>query len=217
MNQDMERSNEDWLKALSTDDIRDQALIDLQHFMLRGVMGYLNTRSDLAHLDRRDLEQLAQDTVQEALLRVQEKLATFKGKSKFTTWATKIAINYLISDLRRQRWRDVSLNQVIEDGTSLEDMIAAGPDAQGNPALVTEQNLVWNTIMEVLQNELTERQRKAIIATQLNGIPLSEAATMLNTNTNNLYKLIHDARLKLKKRLAAQELEPAYILTLFGH
>ncbi len=213
----MERSNEDWLIELQSHEAHDQALSDLRSFMLRGIMGYLNTRSDLAHFDIRDLEQLAQDIVQEALLKIQEKLDTFQGKSKFTTWTTKIAINYLISELRRQRWRDISLHQVVEEGTSLEDMIAAGPDQHGNPALVAERQLVWNTIMSVLENDLTERQRKALVATQLNGVPLSEAATMLNTNTNNLYKLIHDARLKLKKKLIAQGLEPSYILTLFGN
>ena len=212
----MERSNEEWLAALQGDaETRNIALTDLRRFMLRGIMGYLKTRSDLVRMDVHDLDQLAQDTVQEALLKIQDKLLTFKGRSKFTTWATKIAINHLISELRRQRWRDVSLNQVIDSGTSLEDMIAAGPNEAGNPSRTAEQRLVWQAIVAVLENDLTDRQRQAIVATQLKGIPLSEVAVMLETNTNNLYKLIHDARLKIKKHLTAQGLEPSYILTLF--
>jgi RNA polymerase sigma-70 factor (ECF subfamily) len=212
-----DRSNEMWVEALeSGGEVTEQALEELRSFMLRGIMGYLRTRSDLARLDVRDLEQLAQDTVQDALLKVQEKVDTFQGKSKFTTWATKIAINHLISELRRQRWRDVSLNEVLEGGTSLEEIIAAGPNHRGNPSLATERQFVWKAIVDVLENELTERQRQAIVTTQLNGVPMQEAARMLDTNTNNLYKLIHDARLKIKRKLTEKDLGSTYILELFG-
>jgi RNA polymerase sigma-70 factor (ECF subfamily) len=71
-------------------------------------------------------------------------------------------------------------------------------------------------VADVLENELTPRQRQAIVTTQLNGVPMQEAARMLDTNTNNLYKLIHDARLKIKRKLMTQGLEPAYILELFS-
>ncbi len=212
-----ERTNEDWLKALKSDgEARSLALHDLRAFMLRGLMGYLHTRSDLARLDIKDLEQLAEDAVQDALIKVQNKLDTFQGKSKFTTWATKIAINHLISELRRQHWRNVSLQKIIEGGTTLEDIIAAGPGHPSNPSVSAERETVWKAIVYVLKNELTERQRQALVTTQLNGVPMSEAAAMLNTNTNNLYKLLHDARLKLKKEMTAQGLEPSYILDLFA-
>ena len=212
-----ERTNEDWLEALSTEGaLSEEALRDLRAFILRGIMGYLRTRSDLARSDMKDLEELAQDTAQDALLKIQDKLDTFQGKSKFTTWATKIAINHLISDLRRQRWRDISLNEVLDGGTSLEEIIAAGPNDRGNPSLATERRLVWRAVADVLENDLTDRQKQAIVATQLNGVPMQEAARMLDTNTNNLYKLIHDARLKIKRKLAAQGLEPVYILELFS-
>lgn len=211
------RTNDSWLKALQSEgQTRAGALKDLRAFMLRGIMGYLHSRSDLARQDIRDLEQLAEDTVQEALLKVQAKLYTFKGKSKLTTWATKIAINHLISELRRQHWQNVSLQLVIEEGTTLEEVIASGPGNPHNPSVAAERQLVWKAIVSVLENELTDRQRQALVTTQLNGVPLPEAAKMMHTNTNNLYKLLHDARLKLKKKLMAQGLEPGYILDLFA-
>jgi len=212
-----ERSNEEWLSVLRRGDtVTDQALQDLRDFMLRGIMGYLHARSDLSRLDVRDLEELAQDTVQDALLKIQAKLDTFQGKSKFTTWATKIAINHLISELRRQRWRDVSLNEILSGGTLLEEIVSTGPNDSSNPSLATERRLVWLAVADVVQNELTDRQRQAIITTQLNGVPMQEAARMMETNTNNLYKLIHDARLKIKRKLVSRGLEPDYILDLFG-
>ncbi len=212
-----ERTNEAWLNSLrSKGAARELALQDLRAFIFRGVMGYLHSRSDLNRLDIKDLEQLAEDAVQDALIKVQNKLDTFQGKSKFTTWSTKIAINHLISELRRHYWRDVSLQEMIEGGTTLEDVIAAGPGHPSNPSVSAEREMVWQAIVYVLENELTERQRQALVITQLKGVPLAEAAAAMNTNTNNLYKLLHDARLKLKKKMTAQGLEPGYILELFA-
>lgn len=212
-----ERTNEVWLTELKQpDSVGEIALQDLRNFILRGILGYLRTRSDLSRIDQHDLQQLAEDTAQDALLKIRDKLDTFQGKSKFTTWATKIAINHLISDLRRQRWKDISLNAVLDSGTTLEDMISTAPDDSNNPALATERSLVWNSVQAVLKEGLTERQRQAIVATQLRGVPMQEAARMLDTNTNNLYKLIHDARLKIKRNLVSQGLDPAYILELFS-
>ncbi len=214
----IERTNETWITELKGGGAaHNRALHDLREFMLRGIMGYLHSRSDMRRLDVRDLEQLAQDAVQEALLKVRAKIDTFQGKSKLTTWATKIAINHLISELRRQHWQNVSLHSIIEEGTTLEDVIAAGPGNASDPSLAAERQLIWRAIVTVLENDLTDRQRQALVATQLNGVPLQEAAKMLNTNTNNIYKLLHDARLKLKKTLVSQGLEPGYILDVFAH
>ena len=211
------RTNEQWLTELKTRDAaHDAALNDLRAFILRGVMGYLRTRSDLARLDARELEHLAQDMVQEALIKIQAKIDTFQGKSKFTTWATKIAINHLISELRRQHWQNVSLQQVVDSGTTLEDVLASETAHAGNPSMSAERRMVWQAVQSVLENDLTDRQRQALVATQLNGVPMQEVAKMLDTNVNNLYKLLHDARLKLKKTLLAQGLEPEYILQLFS-
>lgn len=211
------RTNPEWLTDLtSTGTTHDAALNELRAFILRGLMGYLHTRSDLARLDVRELEHLAQDAVQEALIKVQAKLDTFAGKSKFTTWATRIAINHLISELRRQHWQNLSLQQVVEGGTTLEDVMAIDVGHPSNPAVSAERQLVWQKIQSVLTNTLTNRQREALVATQLNGVPMQEAAKMLGTNVNNLYKLLHDARLKLKKALLSEDLAPEYILELFA-
>lgn len=211
------RTNSDWLTDLkSSGAVHDAALNDLRTFILRGLMGYLHTRSDLARLDIRELEHLAQDAVQDALIKVEAKLDTFRGKSKFTTWATKIAINQLISELRRQHWQNISLQQVVEGGTTLEDVMAVDVNHPSNPSVSAERQLVWQVIQAVLKDELTDRQRQAMVATQLNGVPMQEVAKMLNTNVNNLYKLLHDARLKLKKALLSQGFAPEYILELFA-
>ena len=85
-----------------------------------------------------------------------------------------------------------------------------------NPDTETERGQVWDIIIEVINNDLTERQRQVLAAVQLNNIPMPEVARLLGTNVNNIYKIMHDARLKLKRRLQALDLEPQYILKLFS-
>jgi len=212
-----ERTNETWLSQLRPDNPHQtQALEDLRHFLQRGVLAYLHGRSDLRDLAENELQQLSQDLTQEALLKVRTNLDTFQGKSKFTTWAAKIAANHTISELRRARWRDLSLDAITEAGTALQEILVAESPAGGNPAAESERRQVWDTILEVINNDLTERQRQALAAVQIDNIPITEVARLLETNPNNVYKLLHDARMKLKQSLQKLGLESQYILKLFS-
>ncbi len=213
----MERDNDIWLS-----DLRDgspnqaEAIEDLLKFLKRGVMAYLRSRSDLNYLADTELEQMSQDFTQEALLKIQANLDSFQGKSKFTTWAAKIAANHTISELRRAKWRDYSLDAITESGTSLQEILIPPSNTGNNPETASERQLVWETLNDVINNELTDRQRQTLLAVRVENIPIAEAARMLNTNANNIYKLLHDARLKLKRRLQALDLDAQYILKLFG-
>lgn len=212
-----ERTNETWLNELRPDNPRQaQALEDLRQYLQRGVLAYLHSRSDLSDLAENELQQMSQDMAQEALLKVQTNLGTFQGKSKFTTWAAKIAANHTISELRRAKWRDLSLDAITEAGTTLQEILSTESPAGGNPATESERRQVWDTILEVINNDLTERQRQALAAVQIDNIPIVEVARLLDTNPNNVYKLLHDARIKLKQRLQKLGLEPLYILKLFS-
>lgn len=212
-----ERTNETWLNELRPDHPHQaQALEDLRLYLQRGVLAYLHGRSDLRNLAEYELQQMSQDLTQESLLKVQTNLDTFRGKSKFTTWAAKIAANHTISELRRARWRDLSLDAITEAGTGLQEILVTDSPAGGNPAAESEQRQVWETILEVINNDLTERQRQALAAVEIDNIPIAEVARLLETNPNNVYKLLHDARMKLKQRLQKLGLEPQYILKLFS-
>jgi RNA polymerase sigma-70 factor (ECF subfamily) len=213
-----ERTNETWLDELRPDNpSQAQALEDLRQYLKRGVLAYLHSRSDLSNLAESELQQMSQDMAQEALLKVQANLDTFQGKSKFTTWAAKIAANHTISELRRAKWRDLSLDAITEAGTALQEILVAESPAGGNPATESERHQVWTTIFEVINNDLTERQRQALAAVQIDKIPIAEVARLLDTNPNNVYKLLHDARMKLKQSLQKLGLESQYILKLFSN
>jgi RNA polymerase sigma-70 factor (ECF subfamily) len=213
----MERTNEAWLKDLRDgSENQTEAIEDLLQHLRRGVLAYLHTRSDLNYLAESELQQMSEDFAQEALLKIQVNLDKFQGKSKFTTWAAKIAANHTISELRRARWRDLSLDAMTESGTSLQEILPPPARETDNPDTASERNQVWEMLDEVINHELTERQRQTLVAVRVENIPIAEVARLLKTNPNNVYKLLHDARLKLKRRLQALDLEPEYILGLFS-
>jgi RNA polymerase sigma-70 factor (ECF subfamily) len=213
----MERTNQAWLSQLRDGNPHQAGAIeDLLQHLRRGVLAYLRTRSDLSYLAESELQQMSEDFAQEALLKIQVNLDKFEGKSKFTTWAAKIAANHTISELRRAKWRDFSLDAMTESGTALQEILTPPTSQVNNPDTESERRQVWATLNEVINNELTDRQRQALVAVRIENIPISEVARMLNTNANNVYKLLHDARLKLKRRLQALDLDAEYILTLFS-
>jgi RNA polymerase sigma-70 factor (ECF subfamily) len=212
----MERTNNDWLNQLKSNGLAQaQALEDLRQYLRQGLLIYLHGRSDLRGLAESELEQLSQDFTQEALLKIQANLDTFQGRSKFTTWAAKIAANHTISELRRSQWRNLSLDAITEAGTALQEILAIENIEGHNPATESERRQVWQTVLEVINNDLTERQRQTLAAVLVERVPITEVARLLDTNPNNIYKLLHDARLRLKLRLQHLGLEPAYILKLF--
>lgn len=202
-----ERTNEEWLAALRGAQ-RDEALTDLRTLLLRSLRVALAGRG---RLTEGDLE----DFVQDALVKILDALDTFRGEARFTTWAYKIAIRVAFTELRRRRWRDVSLDDLTGDTDS--DFI---PDTLADPAVDPEQlairHAVLDTLRQTIDEELTEKQRRALVAARVYGMPAAEIARRMDTNPNALYKLLHDARKRLQKALLAKGLPPEEILAAFG-
>ena len=190
----IQRTNQEWVEELR-DPVSNEALEDLRAILLRGL------RASLSNRIQTDLDAITEDFVQEALLKVLKSVDTFRGESKFTTWAQKIAIHVAFTELRRRRWKDVSLQDMIEtpDGEEYTPIILTDPTA--SPEKEATQNDLMQIVYELIESELTERQRTAIIAVLQGGAPLGEVAKRMNTNRNALYKLIHDARKRLQESL----------------
>ena len=188
-----DRTNDEWLDALASDGSElSAALDDLRPVLLRALRVTLAPRVD------RGADALAQDLVQDALLQVRDRAGQFRGDAKFTTWAQKVAVHLAFSELRRKRWEDVPLDALVAEPPQT-------PEPTADERL--EQSEAVEMVRRLIATELTERQSSALQAA-LAGMPMDEIARRLDTNRNALYKLLHDARLRLKKALEARGIGP---------
>jgi RNA polymerase sigma-70 factor (ECF subfamily) len=213
------RTNEEWLHDLKEDGTaQEHAITDLQNILLRAVLYIFNRNvGDLNALARDDILKLAEDCAQEALIAILNHLSDFRGDSKFTTWAYKFAVNIALMTARRERWRGVSLDQLSssEDSTLFE---WAALEKSPGPTLDQSamQNEVGKIIEEVIQRDLTEKQRRVLMMMVFHEVPMDEVVRELGTNRNAVYKLLHDARRKLKSSLQSRGFEMGETLNLFS-
>jgi RNA polymerase sigma-70 factor (ECF subfamily) len=203
----MERTNQEWLAHLRGPE-QDQALADLRDFLVRGLGYALGSHSDVS-------DTMIEDFVQDALLKILGALDTFRGESKFTTWAQKIAVRVGYSELRRRRWQDISLDGLIEAG-DLDFVPEIMVDRSAGPEQQATQRIFLSTLRRLIATGLTDKQRQALVAIRIQGMPLEEVARRMGTNRNALYKLLHDARQRLKRELEAEGLSPEEILAAFN-
>jgi len=206
------RTNDQWLSDLRTDGAtREAALEDLRAIIARGLPFALSRWLSPASPQ---FESLTEEVTQETLLRVLDQLHTFEGRSMFTTWVHKIAIRIALTELRRKRWQDSSLDEMVDN-----EEILVSPrileDSHPTPEESAERTDMLARIRRVINEELTERQRRALIMLGMQGMPMEEAARRLKTNRNALYKLLHDARLRLRQRLQAEGLDVQEVFSAF--
>jgi len=116
------------------------------------------------------------------------------------------------TELRRKRWRDVSLQEVLDGYGTNSGGIDRLADEQPTPERLTMRRTMLATVRRFVDEELTERQREAMVAVMFEGMPLEEAARRMGTNRNALYKVLHDARKRLKKRMEAEGLSAQDVL-----
>lgn len=207
------RSNEQWLHDLKAGgEAQSDALADLRAALLSG-LPYALTRW-LSPSDP-SFEPLIEETAQDALLKILDNLHTFEGRSQFTTWAYKIAVNLALSKLRRRQWQDVSLDELVGEEA---EMVAPGLDADpaAGPAQLAEQRDMLKRVNRIIQEELTEKQRKALMARLVYGMPAERISEEMRMERNALYKLLHDARENLKRRLEREGLTAQDVLSVFS-
>ncbi len=211
------RSNAEWLQALTErpGEAQGEALQDLSDFLQRATLVYLSLhRSELTGWSRDDIRTLAEDVTQEALLEIRDSLESFRGDSKFTTWAYRFAINRAASELRRRHYRNVSLDQLQEDEPVVFQALLLEREAV-EPERMMERRNYLNLLRDIIETDLNERQRAAITGVHVQGLPVDTVAAALSMNRNALYKLLHDARKRIKARLQAQHLTEGDILAAF--
>lgn len=185
------RDNRSWVRDLSeAGPGREAALADLRRVLVRGLSRSLGGADGAAR-------GLLEDAVQESILKLLSRLHTFEGRSRFESWAMAIAIRSAFTALRKRRWQEVSLDSLLE-GREL-DLESASEHSRG-PHQTAERQAMVEALERAIGNELTERQRVALKA-ELRGMPQEEIGRRMGSNRNAVYKLLHDARKKLKRAL----------------
>ncbi|HEX5782399.1 MAG TPA: sigma-70 family RNA polymerase sigma factor [Solirubrobacteraceae bacterium] len=184
-----EAPRDQWITALQGPPaVREPALAELHALLLRAARFELGRRRTmLSDVPYSEIDDMAEQAADDAMVAVLAKLPTFRGASRFTTWAYKFALLEAGVKARRRAWRDREV--------ALEDAFAdKGPSAQQ----VLEDAETLRAVREAMDSVLTAHQRQVFVALALNGVPIDVLAERLDTTRGALYKTLHDARRKLR-------------------
>jgi RNA polymerase sigma-70 factor (ECF subfamily) len=187
-----------WLESLGSDGHeREEAIARLHALLLRAArFEVARRRPTMPQWDGDDLDDLALQSADDALVAVLAKLDDFRGHSRFSTWAYKFALLETAVKLRRRPWQGRELPLEPERWPYVTDLKAS-------PAANAEQSELLEAVRHAIDEELTPHQREVLVAVALNGVPIDVLAERLGTSRGALYKTIHDARRKLRRRLEA--------------
>jgi RNA polymerase sigma-70 factor (ECF subfamily) len=200
--------SEEWLASLrAAGQERELAIGRLHGLLLRAArFESARRRATLVGIGAQELDDLAVQAADDALMAVLARLDTFRGASRFTTWAYKFAIYETSVKLRRRAWRDREVHLEPESWDVL-------PDSGTGPSQEVEHAELLAGVREGIAGALTPHQRNVLVALALNGVPIDVLADRLGTTRGALYKTLHDARRKLRAHLADRGLGPASIPT----
>ncbi|HEY2637476.1 MAG TPA: sigma-70 family RNA polymerase sigma factor [Solirubrobacteraceae bacterium] len=193
----LDAESAEWVGALSDTGARRAAAVERLHaLLLRAARFELGRRRPGGDARGIDLDDLASQAASDALMAVLRKLPTYRGDSRFTTWAYKFALLEASVALRRAVWheREVPLE---EDGWAVLADRRAAPDTDAESAELL------GAVGRAIAEALTPHQRTVLVALVLNDVPIDVLAERLQTTRGALYKTLHDARRKLRERLAA--------------
>jgi RNA polymerase sigma-70 factor (ECF subfamily) len=202
----LDAESHEWLRSLRAGGAtRDEAVARLHALLLRGArFEVARRRPALPHVRGDDLNDIALEAADDALVSVLARLDSFRGASRFTTWAYKFALLEAAVKLRKRAWqgREVPL----EPATwSLFSSAGLAPDA------ALEQTELLARVQSGINEVLTPHQRRVLVALALNGVPIDVLAERLSSTRGALYKTLHDARRKLRKHLQERGLSLEFL------
>ncbi|WP_372639237.1 RNA polymerase sigma factor [Fodinibius sp.] len=196
-------TNEEWIEAL-TEPVDERAVEQLRGKLIRGLKPALHKYVD------RELEQFVEDVAQDALLKILDNIESFRGDSKLITWAMKIAVREGLTELRRKKYDDSSIEDFKypdEEGRNELTSLTFATDLP-DPGETAHEQMMLKRVLRIINNDLTDKQKKAIHALMIRGHSVTIVAEQMNTNRNALYKLVHDARMRIKNKLELEGIDP---------
>src|SRR4051794_15355851 len=189
----LDKESQEWLTGLR--ERRDESVAQLHALLLRAArFEVARRRPTLPHLRGNELEDIAYEAADDALMSVLARLDDFRGASRFTTWAYKFALLEAAVKLRKRSWQGREIPLEPEDW-SVFSTTALGPDAEA------EQTELLGAVRRAVDEVLTPHQRRVLVTLAVNGVPIDVLAERLDTTRGALYKTLHDARRKLRAHL----------------
>jgi RNA polymerase sigma-70 factor, ECF subfamily len=186
-----------WLDSLHADGpVRELAIGRLHELMLKAARFELGRRrAALSHVRGEELDDIAMQAADDALVAVLSKLDQFRGASRFTTWAYKFALLEAGVKLRRRAWQEREVVLEPESWAELADRSTSTHEELEHSELLA-------ALKGAIDSALTPHQRRVFVALALNEVPIDVLSGRLNTTRGALYKTLHDARRKLRRELA---------------
>jgi RNA polymerase sigma-70 factor (ECF subfamily) len=191
----------EWLSALTgAGAAREAGLARLHGLLVRVAVRELRRREAGAWISGRELDDLAHQAADDAMLAILGKLGSFRGESRFTTWAYRFVVLEVSSKLGRHYWRQHPATHLeAEDWDRLPDRLGADPGQDAEHAELVK------AVRQAVDETLTDHQRRLFVAVVLNEVPLDALVARLGTNRNAIYKAIFDARRKIREFLVAND------------
>jgi RNA polymerase sigma-70 factor (ECF subfamily) len=193
--QSLDADSHTWLRDLRAQGpAHDDAVARLHTLLLRAARFETGRRKTSHPHLRGDLDDIAQEAADDALLAVLARLDDFRGLSRFTTWAYKFALYQASVKVRRRAWQGREVP--VED-----EAWGVLASAAAEPGEAAEQSELLRAIRDGIAEALTPRQRRVLVALALNEVPIDVLAEREQTTRGALYKTLHDARRKLRRYL----------------
>ena len=192
----LDRESAEWLRDLQGDGVaREDAITRLHALLLRVARGEASRRRvTLPDRAIEEVDDLCVQAASDALMAVLAKLDTYRGTARFTTWACKFAILETSTRLRRHAWRQ----RKVERDDAVWDRLT---DTAPSVLLQIESDQLLSALHRAVDEQLTERQRFVFESVTMNDVPMDVLAERLGTSRGAIYKMLHDARRKLRQAL----------------
>jgi RNA polymerase sigma-70 factor (ECF subfamily) len=185
-----------WLRGLDPSGRhREATLAGLHALLLRAARAEAGRRAQRTGIGGPELDDLAHQAADDALLAIVRRLDSFRGESRFTTWAYKFAVLEVSSKLGRHFWTRPTASLEPEQWDQLPARLGATPES------TAEAGELVSAVRGAVTETLTERQRAVFVALVVDGVPLDALAHQLRTDRNTLYKVMFDARRKIRAAL----------------
>jgi RNA polymerase sigma-70 factor, ECF subfamily len=189
----------EWLRALEgTGADSEAACLRLHAMLLRIARHEVRRRGVHLQIAGPELDDVAHQAAADAMVAILAKAGQFRGESRFSTWAYKFVIFEVSTKIGRHFWRNRTVTMDEEDWSRLPDRFGL------DPVYEAEWRDLVAALHQAVDEDLTDRQRQVFVAIVLNGVSLDALVAELGSNRNAIYKMMFDARRKLRAALVAK-------------